>query len=165
MTTRSSRLARAVPLATLLALAACGGDGGSVTSPTPVPDVAGLYYGSWTLQVLRKSDGFQKSFYCSGQWTLSGSGGGLTGFAVADYPCPAESYPLVGSVDAGGAVEYTTDGPPPTEGPCPGGQDVRFTGQITRNDAYSTFSARGVTTLTCPGFGEHELTYLMNGSR
>jgi hypothetical protein len=164
MTSRSILRAGAVSLAGLLALTACGSD--STTSPTPVPDVSGVYYGTWTLQVLRKSDGFQTSFYCSGQWTLrSESTGSLTGFAVVDAPCAPESYPLTGTVSASGAVEYTTNAPPPTEGPCPGGQNVHFSGQITRSTNYSSFSSRGVTTVTCPAFGEHEFTYLMTGSR
>ena len=167
MVARSRVVAATVSLAGLLLLAACGDDGGSVTSPTPPPaNVSGLYYGSWTLQVVRKSDGFQKAFYCPGQWTISTSStGAISGFAVVDSPCAPESYTLAGSVTSGGAVEYTTNAPRPTEGPCPGGADVRFSGQITNNGGYSTLSARGVTTVTCPTFGEHEYTYLIYGTK
>jgi hypothetical protein len=156
-------------LAIALCAAACGGD--APTTPTvPPPDVAGNYYGTWTLQVLRKSDGFQKSFYCSGSFTFrqaptSTSSAALGGFAVADAPCAPESYDLTGSVVAGGAVEFTTSGPRPLEGPCPGGQNVHYQGQITSDGSSHYLSARGVTTVTCPQFGEHEFTYLVTGYR
>jgi len=159
----------ALAAALALGLAACGGDD-TVTSPTPPPDVTGSYNGSWTLQVLRKSDGFQKAFLCSGRFTLSegtatGGTAPLSGFAVVGSPCAPESYDLSGTVVGGGAVEFTTNGPRPTEGPCPGGKSVRFSGQITSNGSYRVLSARGVTTVTCPQFGDHELTYLISGSR
>jgi hypothetical protein len=156
-------------LALGVALAGCGGD--AVTNPiTPPPDVAGSYYANWTLQVLRKSDGFQKQFYCSGGLTLrqggtSGAVASLTGFAVVGPPCSPESYDLTGNIMSGGAVEFTTNGPRPTEGPCPGGTAVRFSGQITAEDGWRSLSARGVTTVTCPQFGEHEFTYLISGGR
>jgi hypothetical protein len=154
--------------AVALALAACGG---GPTEPTlPPPDVAGTYWATWTLQVLRKSDGFQKEFYCSGQLTLeqgtaSGATAGLSGFAVVGSPCAPESYDLAGTVGSGGAVSFTTDGPRPLEGPCPGGTAVPFSGQITSQDQWRTLAVRGVTTVTCPQFGEHEFTYLINGNR
>jgi len=156
-----------VTVALALGLAACGGD--SPTSPsTPPADVAGSYWVSWTLQVLRQSDGFQTQFYCSGRLTLvqgaaSGSTAPLTGFAVVEQPCAPESYDLAGTVDATGAIQFATDGPPPTEGPCPGGVDVRFSGQVSEQGGYHSLSARGVTTVTCPRFGEHAFTYLLNG--
>jgi hypothetical protein len=162
---------RAAALGVGLMLAACGGDSGSPTTPsTPPPDVAGSYWASWTLQVLRKSDGFQTSFNCSGQLTLvqGASAAGtapLTGFAVVGYPCAAESYDLKGSVVAGGGVEFTTNGPRPLEGPCPGGTNVAFSGQITSQDSWRSLSARGVATVQCPEFGEHEFTYIIQGSR
>jgi len=152
-----------------LTLAACGGD--SPTMPaTPPPDVTGTYYMTWQLQVLRKSDGFQTQFYCGGSITLSqsapsGNTGSLSGFVVVDAPCAPESYSLTGTVSAGGAVEFTTNGPRPLEGPCPGGTGVRYTGQITADSGYRSLSARGATTVTCPQFGEHDFTYLLTGSR
>ncbi len=153
-----------------LALAACGGDGESPTSPTPPPDVAGRYSLTWTLQVLRKSDGFQKQFYCYGQMTLvqgtaSASTAPLSGFAAVTSGCAPESHDLSGTVGAGGAVEFTTNGPKPPEGPCPGGKNVRFSGQVTVSGSQAFLSTRGVTTVTCPEFGEHEFTYLVNASR
>lgn len=163
-----------LPVATLavciaLSLAACGDDEGP-TSVAPPPDVAGSYWAQWTLQVLRKSDGFQKAFYCSGQITLAqgqavGGTAPLSGFSVVGSPCAPESYDLRGTIVAGGAVELTTDGPPPTEGPCPGGEDVRFTGNIASQDNWRTLSVRGVTTVSCPPLGDHEFTYLIEGSR
>jgi hypothetical protein len=159
-------------VATVLALGlvACGGDG-SPTTPSPPPeDVAGNYWLTWTLQVLRESDGFQTQFYCSGRLTFvqgaaSGSIATLTGFAVVDLPCAPESYELQGTVDNNGAIQFTTDGPPPLEGPCPGGQGVSFSGQVTDENGWHSLSARGVTTVTCPEFGDHEFTYLLSGGR
>jgi hypothetical protein len=153
-----------------LGLAACGGDDESPTSVTPPPDVAGRYSLTWTLQVLRKSDGFQKQFFCYGQMTLSqgtaaASTASLGGFAAVTAGCAPESYDLSGTVGAGGAVEFTTSGPKPPEGPCPGGRNVRYSGQITSSGDRRYLSARGVTTVTCPEFGEHEFTYLINASR
>jgi hypothetical protein len=166
----STKTSRAAALGLGLILAACGGDSSPTAPVTPPPDVAGSYYASWTLQVLRKSDGFQNSFYCSGQLTLvqgpSAAGTApLTGFAVVSYPCAAESYDLRGTVVAGGGVDFKTNGPRPLEGPCPGGQSVAFSGQITSQDGWRSLSARGVTTVQCPQFGEHEFTYLIQGSR
>jgi hypothetical protein len=159
----------AIALALALGLTACGEK--TPTAPTPPPaSVAGNYWITWTLQVLRQSDGFQTQFFCSGRLTLvqgaaTGSMAPLTGFAVADLPCAPESYDVQGSVDEAGAVRFTTNGPPPLEGPCPGGQDVSFSGQVTEEDGWRSLSARGVTSVTCPEFGEHDLTYLLNGGR
>lgn len=173
MLDRDRRLAALVPAAALalsLSLSACGGDDDRPTAVTPPPDVAGSYWAQWTLQVLRKSDGFQKAFYCSGQLTLAqGSAAAgtalLSGFSVVGSPCAPESYDLRGTIATGGAVEFTTNGPRPTEGTCPGGKDVRFTGQITSQDSWRSLSVRGVTTVSCPPFGDHEFTYLIEGSR
>lgn len=156
--------ALAVPLA--LGLAACGGSDSPV-SASPPPNVAGGYYLQWTLQVLRKSDGFQTQFQCSGRMTLvqGAASTSLSGFAVVDYGCPPESYDLSGTIKEGGAIEFTTNGPKPPEGPCPGGKGVRFTGQVTTTDSYSILNARGVTTVTCPQFGDHEFTYLISASK
>jgi len=156
-----------VVIAVALTLGACGGDSSTSPSP-PAADVAGSYWLTWTLQVKRASDGFQTQFYCGGRLTLvegtvTGTTAPLTGFAVADSPCAPESWDLQGSVDAAGAIRFVTGGPPPLEGPCPGGQDVQFTGQVTEQNGYHSLSARGVTTVTCPDFGEHEFTYLMSG--
>jgi hypothetical protein len=165
------RFAALVPAAAiLLYFAACGGDDDSPTSVTPPPDVSGTYYARWTLQVLRKSDGFQKAFYCSGQLTLTqgttaGATATLSGFAVAGSPCAPESYDLQGTIVTGGAVEFTTNAPRPTEGTCPGGKNVRFSGEITAQDGWRQVSVRGVTTVSCPSFGDHEFTYLIEGSR
>jgi hypothetical protein len=172
MISRSTRriLAPAVAVALSLGLVACGGDDDSVTSATPPPDVAGPYFLQWTLQVLRKSDGFQKAFICYGQMTLvqgatAGSVAPLSGFAVVSSGCAPESYDLNGSISSGGAIEFNTNGPKPPEGPCPGGKNVHFTGQLTTSDSRNTVSARGVTTVTCPQYGEHEFTYLISAVR
>ncbi len=155
-----------------LTLAGCGDDEGVTTPTTPPPNIAGTYYGSWVLQVLRKSDGFQKQFLCSGRVTFQQTGAGastaaLTGFAGVDSPCTPESWDLTeGTVRAGGALEFTTSGPAPIEGPCPGGKGVRFAGQATAasNSPYR-LSARGVTNVTCPQYGEHEFTYIIDAWR
>jgi hypothetical protein len=172
MISRLTRRFAAPALAVALSLGptACGGDGDSPTSATPPPDVAGSYFLQWTLQVLRKSDGFQKQFQCYGTMTLvqgspAASTSTLSGFAVVNSGCAPESYDLNGTVSAGGAIAFATNGPKPPEGPCPGGKNVRFSGQVTTSDSYATLTARGVTTVTCPQFGEHEFTYLINASK
>ena len=152
-----------------LGLAACGGDE-SPTSATPPPAVGGSYFVQWTLQVLRKSDGFRTQFQCYGTMTLvqappAGSTSALSGFAVVNSGCAPESYDLTGSVSAGGAIEFTTNGPKPPEGSCPGGRSVRFSGQVSTSDSFVSLSTRGLTTVTCPQFGEHEFTYLVSGSK
>jgi hypothetical protein len=163
------RLSAPVLLVALgLGLVSCGGGDESPTSPTPPPYVSGLYSLTWALQVLRKSDGFQKQFYCYGQMTLSqgtasASTAPLSGFAAVTSGCAPESYDLRGTVNLSGAVEFTTNGPKPPEGPCPGGKDVRYSGQITSSGDSRYLSARGVTTVACPQFGEHEFTYLISG--
>ena len=122
-------------------------------------DVAGKYSLRWTLQVLRKSNRFQKQFQCYGQMTLlQGASGSarLTGFAVVSSGCAPESYNPTGTVATSGAIEFTTNGPKPPEGPCPGGTNVRYSGQVTASDSHRFISARGVTTVTCPDFGEHD---------
>jgi hypothetical protein len=159
----------ALAAALAFGLAACGGDN-HITSVAPPPDVAGPYFLQWTLQVLRKSDGFQKQFTCYGQMTLvqgaaTVSVSTLSGFTTVASSCPPESSDLNGSVSSGGAIEFNTDGPKPPEGPCPGGTNVHFTGQVTASGSSGILSARGVTTVTCPQFGDHEFTYLINASK
>jgi hypothetical protein len=165
------RFAALVPAAAiLLSFAACGGDDDSPTSVTPPPDVSGTYYARWTLQVLRKSDGFQKQFQCYGTMTLvqgtaTASTSTLSGFTTVTSGCAPESYDLNGTVSSGGAIEFNTNGPKPPEGPCPGGTNVHFTGQATSSGSSVIVSARGVTTVTCPQYGEHEFTYLINAGK
>jgi hypothetical protein len=162
--------APALGLALSLGLTSCGGDSQGPTAVTPPPDVTGPYFLSWTLQVLRKSDGFQKQFECYGQMTLGQSSAAsststLSGFATVNSGCAPESYDLNGSVRSGGAIEFNTNGPKPPEGPCPGGKNVHFSGQVTASGSSVIISARGVTTVTCPEFGEHEFTYVVQASK
>src|SRR5262249_7939875 len=98
----------------------------------------------------------------------------ISGLAAVDPPCAPESYDLTGTAISGGdlsivPVTFTTNGPRPPEGPCPGGSNVAYSGQITMASQIRTInprlSARGVTSVTCPQFGEHQFTYLINGSR
>jgi hypothetical protein len=42
---------------------------------------------------------------------------------------------------------------------------VHFSGQVTSAGTSVIVSARGVTTVTCPEFGEHEFTYLISASK
>jgi len=183
MNAHSIRLLAAPTLLVVLGLGllSCGGDDESPTSATPPPDVRGRYFLEWNLQVLRMSDGFQKGFNCYGYLTLvQGSGTAaaatsLSGFATVewgthDLPCARESSGLIGSVNAVGAIEFTTGGPKPPEGPCPGGSDVHFSGLVTSTGSAAsgrtvTVSARGVTTVTCPQFGDHQFTYLIRATR
>lgn len=159
--------AAALALGLGLGLCGCGGESDTVTNLAPPPDVAGPYFLQWTLQVLRKSDGFQTQFLCYGTMTLAqgtatGSTSNLSGFTTVTSGCAPESYDLRGTVSSGGAIEFNTDGPKPPEGPCPGGKNVHFTGQLTTSGSRDVVSARGVTTVTCPQYGEHEFTYLIN---
>jgi hypothetical protein len=158
--------------ALVFALAGCGDDDNEgVTTPvTPPPNVAGKYNSWWTLQVLRKSDGFQKEFRCIGDVTLqqsgtSGSTAVLSGWVSVGPPCTPESYDLTGLVSANGAVEFATNAPAPPEGPCPRGEGVSFSGQVTPASGgdLHILSARGVTNVTCPQFGEHQFTYFLEG--
>jgi hypothetical protein len=178
MISRTTRriLASAVAAALSLGLVACGGDNDHITSVTPPPDVAGTYFLQWRLQVLRKSDGFQKQFWCLGSMTLvqgtaAASTSPLSGFVTvtpgwdATSDCAPESYDLNGRIGSGGAIELNTSGPKPPEGPCPGGKNVHFTGQATSSGTSVSLSARGVTTVTCPGYGDHEFTYLINAGK
>ncbi len=149
-------------------MAGCGDDGGTPTSvAAETPAVAGSYSAGWTLQVLRRSDGFQKEFSCWGRMTLSSTTTGtLTGFVTVETLCPATSFDVSGRVLPGGVVEITSGGPRPPEGPCPGGSGVRFTGQATPATGRATqLSLRGVTEVTCPEFGEHQFTYLVEANR
>lgn len=160
--------------ALVLVLSGCGDEEGVTTPTTTVPsppDIAGRYYATWTLQVLRTSDGFQKQFRCSGGVTLQQTETGrsnavLTGWASVSWPCPAEFYDLTGLVSANGAVQFATNGPAPLEGPCPGGQDVSFSGQSTlTGTGRHEISVRGVTNVTCPQYGEHQYTYIIEAWR
>jgi hypothetical protein len=166
MTTKTVTLAVALSAAGLLT--ACG-DEAVISAPTPqVPAIAGIYsaFRPWVHQVYRVSDGFITSFSCSGSITLaqqpSGTGiATVTGFAVVGAPCPPLSFDLAGTVTADGAVRFISGGPKPPEGPCPGGANVEYTGAVTGR----TLSARGVTTVQCPEYGEHRFTYIFTASR
>ena len=160
-------------VALALAIAGCGDDRDGVTTPvTSPPNVSGAYTGYWTLQVLRKSDGFKKQFYCQAWLTVQQAEtdtktARLSGWIRADFPCSPESYELEGTVGANGAIAFTTDGPAPPEGPCPGSAGVRFSGQRTLMDSGGSngLSARGVTDVTCPEYGAHQFTYIIEARR
>ena len=148
------------------------GDGDSKspvpTTPTPtIPDVSGRYTGTslWTLQVLRTSDNFQTSFNCGGTMTLTQSPGSyaIGGFMASTGPCEPNSFELAGSFQPGGAVTFRANGPRPPQGPCPGGRDIDFSGTFTNGNRL--LSARGVTRVQCPEFGEHVFSYLVTATR
>lgn len=156
---------RAVSLAGLLLLAACGGDSNPLpTEPAPV--VAGKYsrYDMWLVQYIRPHDGWQGSFTCSGSVTFAQNSGssGLSGFAVVGPPCPALSFDLQGNVVPGGTIEFTSGGPRPPGGPCPAPASVKYSGTLTS----SRLSVRGSTTVNCPGTGEglYRFDIILNGS-
>jgi hypothetical protein len=155
------------PIALVFALS-CGS---TSTAPTAAPpQLSGVWVGSpfWTLQVTRLSDNFQTSFTCPGRMTLSeatavNGAASLSGFAVASAPCAPVSFDLTGTIDSNGTLTLTTGGPPPTQGPCPGGTNVTYSGQVTGTN-FQNVSARGVTTVQCPEFGAHTFTYLLAAS-
>jgi hypothetical protein len=136
-------------------------------APTPAPDIAGRYFGGpmWLLQVLRTSDNFQTSFSCGGTMTITQSPGSysFTGFMASTGPCEPVTFDIAGSFQAGGAVTFTANAPRPPQGPCPGGRDVSYTGTFT--NANRLLSARGVTRVQCPEFGEHMFTYVVTATR
>ena len=169
MKSLSTKFPASLALAATLVLVGCGDEATTVVYDRPA-DVAGPYVVDWTLQVLRRSDGFQTQFTCRGQMTLrqgapTAGVASLTGFAVVAPPCDPESYDLTGTLTSSGAVEFTTGGPSPTAGPCPGGRNVRFSGLFRSSGSSMTLSARGVTEVTCPDFGVHEFSYLVSARR
>ena len=139
MISRSTRrfLAPAVAVALSLGLAACGGDDDSITSVTPPPDVAGPYFLQWTLQVLRKSDGFQKQFQCYGTMTLvQGTATASTATAVGLRHRhlglrPGVLRPQRHRRAPEGRSSSTRTARSRPRGPVPAAQNVHFTGQVT----------------------------------
>jgi hypothetical protein len=151
----------------LASLIACGGTSTTPSGAVTPSQLAGVWTGRplWTLQVLRISDNFTTSFTCAGSITLTegpfvNGVAILGGFAVAGSPCAPVSFDLTGTVQSDGTLTIITGGPPPTEGPCPGGNNISYTGQVT-GTGFQALSARGVTTVQCPQFGEHRFTYLL----
>ena len=136
-------------------------------SPAPVPDLSGRWTGSplWVLQVLRTSDNFQTSFNCNGTMTIAQSprSYSIGGFMASTTPCEPVSFELAGTFAPGGAVTFKSDGPRPPQGPCPGGKEIEFTGTFYGNNRL--LSARGVTRVQCPEFGEHVFTYIVTANR
>ncbi len=159
------QLIAVVPLVAILIMG-CGGSATptapSTPAPAPSPDVSGRYSGTWTLQVLRLSDNFQTSFNCPATMTLTQPPGtnALGGFVVSSAPCEPVSFDLSGTVAPGGIVTLRTNGPRPPEGPCPEGMNVDYTGSIGSTGT-RVLSARGATKVTCPEFGDHMFTYIM----
>jgi len=168
MNTKSKWMVAGVMTGSLI-VGACG-DSEETPSTGPssgaIPQVAGIYTGSsfWVHQVLRTSDGFMKSFTCSGSLTLtqrpgiSGSSDQIQGFAVVSSPCPPISFDLSGSVAGDGSIQFVSGGPKPPEGPCPAAPTVTYTGGIFDR----RLNVRGSATVTCPEFGEHKFTYIIS---
>ena len=168
MTIRGTVFAAALAL---LPLAGCDGDGPTSSTPVP-PNVAGTYagYEVWLVQFFRTHDGFDGSFHCNGSITLTQSPvGALAGFAVVDWPCPAASFELSGSVRADGGVTFTTGSPRPYEGQCPSAPGVTYRGVISRlsGSEMTELSVRGSADVFCPGPGEgdHRFDYIFRGYR
>jgi hypothetical protein len=154
MKTRALGIAAAV-----LLLSACGGDDGPTTpSGPPPPNVAGTYVGypMWVTQYNRTHDGYNGSFSCPGSLTIAQVPGStaISGFAVVSSPCPPLSFELTGTVQAGGAITFFTQGPRPPGGPCPTPGRTTFNGVVG-----DTLSARGTVMVECPGAGEGEYRF------
>src|SRR5688572_15645937 len=98
-----------------------------------------------------------------GTLTQSPGSFAIGGFMASTGPCEPVSFELTGSFVAGGAVTFKANAPRPPQGPCPGGRDVEFSGTFTNTNRL--ISARGVTRVQCPEFGEHVFTYLVTASR
>ena len=159
----------AVVVAVAMSAGACGDDSGNITGPASkdnVPQIAGIYTGSsfWVHQVLRTSDGFMKSFTCSGSLTITQRTGNsdradqITGFAVVSSPCPPVSFDLTGTVGSDGTITFVSGGPKPPEGPCPAAQSVAYSGGVFDR----RLNVRGSATVVCPEFGEHKFTYIIS---
>ena len=135
--------------------------------PAPIPDLSGRWMGGplCVLQVLRTSDNFQTSFNCNGTMTITQSPGSYAvgGFMASTTPCEPVSFELSGTFAPGGTVTFKSDGPRPPQGPCPGGKEIEFTGTFYGNNRL--LSARGVTRVQCPEFGEHVFTYIVTANR
>ena len=154
------------------ALAACGGDSGSgPVSPTLInyPSVVGSYNATWTTQYNRTVDGYNGSFTCYGSLTLTQepNSPAIKGFAVVSSNCPPLSFDLTGSVTAGGEISFKTGGPKPAGGPCPAPPVTSYTGSFTTAGSALTISARGLTSVMCPGEleGEYKFTQLISAQR
>lgn len=148
-----------------LVLAACGGGGDALPTQPPVPTVAGRYsrYDMWLVQFVRPHDNYKGSFTCTGSVTFLQPPGSsaVTGFAVVGSPCPALSFELSGTVTAGGTIQFNSGGP--TGGPCPVPKSVNYSGTLNTD----RLSARGSTTVDCPGVGEglYQFDIILNGSK
>ena len=151
---------KAIVFPLLLILAACGGDDSTGPTPVPVPSVAGSYSGYWLVQFRRHHDGYSGSFYCNSTLTLAQTtSGALTGFAVVGDTCPPLSFDLSGSVDAQGALRFTSGGPRPPVGQCPAAAGASYSGVV----AGSQLSVRATAQIECPGPGEgtHTFDYIL----
>jgi hypothetical protein len=155
MITRPRHLAHALVVALGLGLAACSGESDGPTTATPPPRVGGDYYVNWTLQVLRKSDGFQKQFVLRPMTLVQnppvGSTSTLSGLFVDRAARPSPTTSAGASAQTGCRVHH--ERLPPPEGPCPGGKNLRYSGHVRTDDNGTTMRTRGVTTVTCPQFG------------
>lgn len=165
----ASRLAIAL---TAASLAACGSDSGpSGPSIVPVnyPSVGGSYSATWTTQYNRTRDGYNGAFTCYGSLTLTQepNSAEFKGFAVVSSNCPPLSFDLTGSVTVGGELSFRTGGPKPSGGPCPAPPITSYTGSFTTAGSSLSISARGLTTVNCPGEleGEYKFTQLISAQR
>jgi len=164
----ASRLALTL---TAASLAACGYSKSSLVTPTVVnyPAVAGSYNATGTTQYNRTRDGYNGSFTCYGSLTLTQEPNSpdIKGFAVVSSNCPPLSFDLLGSVTAGGEISFRTGGPKPAGGPCPAPPVTSYTGSFTTAGSALTISARGLTSVNCPGEleGEYKFTQLISAQR
>jgi hypothetical protein len=158
---------KGLAVASLLALAACGGDGDRVVTPppvtTPITNYSGTYANTqlWLVAFERMSDGWRSQYYCPGTMTLSqgatsGNSAPLTGFGVVTAPCPSLTFTLTGTVRADNSVEFSTDGPRPLG--CPS-KTATYSGIFTGRQ----LSARGSTSIDCSGVteGTHRFDYVI----
>jgi hypothetical protein len=159
---------KGLAVASLLALAACGGDSDRtpttpVVPPTPITNYSGTYANSqlWLVAFERASDGWRSQYYCPGTMTLaqgatSGSSAPLTGFGVVTAPCPSLTFTLTGTVNGDGTVSFATDGPRPLG--CPA-KTATYSGLFTNRQ----LSARGSTSIDCSGVteGTHRFDYVI----
>jgi hypothetical protein len=164
----ASRLAITLVAASLTA---CGDSKSSLVTPSLVnyPAVAGSYNATWTTQYNRTVDGYNGAFTCFGSLTLTQEPNSpdIKGFAVVSNNCPPLSFDLSGSVTLGGEISFRTGGPKPSGGPCPAPPVTNYTGSFTTVGSSLTISARGLTSVNCPGEleGEYKFTQLISAQR
>ena len=165
------KINRMVVVALAVGALACGGDDG-ITTPNPTPgaespNIGGRWSSSqmWLTQFYRTRDGYNGSWTCSGNLTITQSPGArtFTGFAVVGAPCPATSFDLSGTIEANGGMTMAMSGPRPGAGTCPQPPVASYVGTYDGR----IISVRSQVQLNCPGEleGPHTFNQIVTANR